>query len=216
MAPSSLYNDERTPPDDPTLLRMFLDVVASYEALAATYPLPTSYNFTRGVPPAEYWVLVLHAGLLRKFYAPRDQATLAKVVAAVERLATVADEGFAQELLDYQRYAEARAVPTRIKLNVAGHDVTQWEVVEVELYGRHLHSDYSKWQASQRMRDGSYDVFLGQWCRAAALVVTHAAARIRVWSERGLIDFDLPEQRPQADPRPDSGVRQASAGESVG
>lgn len=193
MAPSTLYADERTPPDDATRLRMFLDTVDAYEQLQETYPLPTSYNL-HGVPRSDYWTLVLHAGLLRKFFAPTDQATVAKVIESVSRLVLIEEKGLMQDLQDIPRYAHSRTVPVKVGLNVGGHDVTLWEVVEVELYGRHLHTDYGKWVASQKIRHGSWNVHLGQWCGAAAMIVTHTAARIRWWSENGFIDFDAPAQ----------------------
>lgn len=191
MAPSTLYADERTPPDDATRLRMFLDTVDAYEQLQETYPLPLSWNL-HGVPQSDYWTLVLHASLLRKFYAPTDQATVAKVIESVSRLVLIEEEGLMQDLQDIPLYAHSRTVPVKVGLNMDGHDVTLWEVVEVELYGRHLHTDYGKWVASQTIRKGSWNSHLGQWCRAASLIVLHTAARIRWWSDNGLIDFDAP------------------------
>lgn len=193
MAKSALYNDrERVPPDDATRLLMFLDAADSYEDLARTYPLPTSFNIPHGVSREQYWILVLHAGMLRKFFAPSDQVTVGKTMQSVRQLVLVENPVMMQDFIEFEQYATARSVPMPVGLKVGAHDVMQWEVVEVELYGRHLHSDWSKWKASERIRHGSWNVHIGQWCRSASLMVKIATQKIRWYSEEGFIEFDAP------------------------
>lgn len=193
MAPSTLYADQKCPPDDQTRLVMFLDCVESYQELRATFPLPAEFEGRRS-SPHDYWTLVMHLSLLRKFYAPTDKVTLKKVAESIRRLNVNEHAEVAAALEQITQVFELRTVPIDVEWTVDGNPVTFGEVVEVELYGRHLHADYSKWKTSRTIRDGRWDWQLALWCREAAHTALHTAARIRWWSENGFIDFDAPAQ----------------------
>lgn len=190
MAPSTLYADERTPPDDATRLRMFLDTVDAYKELQATFPLPTRFDGTRS-SPRDYWTLVMHLSELRKFYAG-DHVALKEVVRSVRHLYVNAPAEVEAGLTQITQVSKIRAVPVDVEWTVNGNPTTFGEVVEVELYGRHLHADPSKWEISLAIRDGRWDWQLALWCVEAARTALDTAALIRRWSQKGLIDFDAP------------------------
>lgn len=188
MPHSHLYENVPEPPNDATRIEMFLDAADSYAELAETYPLPRSFNLFGSAKPADYWLIVLHAGVLRKFFYPKDQVSLAKVMDSLDRMAKVNHPVMAGDLVEFRKVAHARSVPIQIGLRVGDHDVTQWEVVEVELHGRHLHTDWGKWQASKRVRSGGWEIHMGQWCNAASFLVKAAEMKIRWYQEEGFIE----------------------------
>lgn len=191
MAPSTLYADQQRPPDDRTRLVMFLDTVDSYEELLATFPLPAKFEGRRS-SPRDYWTLVMHLSLLRKFYAATDNVTLEKVVTSIRHLNVNERAEVAKALTQIAQVLRIRTVPVDIEWTVDGNPATFGEVVEVELYGRHLHADFSKWEISRTIRDGRWDWQLALWCTEAARSALDTAALIRWWSENGFIDFDAP------------------------
>ncbi|MCH6229342.1 hypothetical protein MK786_01130 [Microbacterium sp. CFH 31415] len=188
MAHSPLYENVPAPPDDATRIDMFLDTADSYADLAETFPLPRKYDLFGSPSRAEYWTVILHAGVLRKFYSAKDQVCLTKVVDSLARMALVDHPVMRGDLIEFRKIATARTVPEGFGLRIGDNDVTQWEIVEVELHGRHLHADWGKWAASLEVREGGRDFFLGQWCRTAADLVDIAKRKIRWYQEEGFID----------------------------
>lgn len=176
----SLYDGaKREPPDEHTRLLMFLSAVDDYESLLETMPLPTSARIPRGPADASYWTIILHAAVLRKFFASGERVHIPRIVEACRSLAEPNDE-LEFHLSDVLNYRDADGVPSMVELVINGTIVTAWEILEVELYGKHLHVDWSKWETARTtLRGGTYDFQLSEWCFNAYVVIGKLARVIR-------------------------------------
>jgi hypothetical protein len=187
-SPRSLYDEtKREPPDERTRVLMFLSAVDGYANLSEALPLPSSFSFHGAKDDSSYWTIVLHASALRKFFAASEQVHVPKVVGAVRAIVAQPNEDLERHLVDVLDYSDADGVPSSVRLNINGIDVTPWELVQMELYGRHLHVDWSKWVASERRTGGRFALHLSEWVVGADHVVANLAGAIRHFDGEGVI-----------------------------
>ncbi|WP_353813857.1 hypothetical protein [Agromyces sp. SYSU T00266] len=174
---------EKAPPDEAMRLRMFLSCVDDYRALSSSLALPTGVNLVSRLNADDaYWRSVLHSAALRKFYAPRDQVALTKVLKALRQCVTVTPQ--VEAVLE--AFAEqAEEVPSAVVYVVNGEPVSLWNLLEVDLYGRHLHADYGKWEASKRREPKGYLSEMVDWCNGAAGVALALSDYVRHLEQDG-------------------------------
>lgn len=151
----------KVPPSDAHRVALFLELVDEYDDLAAALPVQErSLRIGAEVSGTDHWHRLLRAFALRKFIAPTDQVTIAKVAESLSNLLPT-NPSFVD---DMQRLAdEAMRGVAAYGTHDGSYDHAD-EVMRDLLYGRYLHSDYGKWQAAAA-------------AQRAGFVTTHA-----VWS----------------------------------
>lgn len=175
------------PPSELERVRLFVELVDEYEALAAALPVE-QHKFVLGTSQdsPDYWPRLVRAFALRKFIYPTttDHVGLNKVIAAIHEIApAVVSEVNATVGEDIMKAIERGLVGFGIG---GGKIVGQGAVAVDLLYGAHLHGDYDRWQRTkapeQRAHvhgalwrwtsDGE------RWMREVAKVARHALAII--------------------------------------
>jgi len=122
----------------------FLATVEDYERLQRTFPLPTELSLTgHGDDDPARWIVILHALLLRKYFAG-DELQLKEVAKALRKCVVKNDypehewEEIFENVGKYQT------------TTIYGDDqLTETEVFTHYLYGRYLHGDFGKWVATE-------------------------------------------------------------------
>ncbi|MEX1078547.1 MAG: hypothetical protein WED09_05515 [Homoserinimonas sp.] len=149
--PQRYYARFKEPPNERVRVEMFLEAADDYASLQQTFPLPDLPSGHNGaVSDRLYWVVVLHAALLRKFFAYGEQTELHRVIGAARSRFVTDNPRVAANLMEMERFAKSTTVPSRLADTPEGGSVSAWERVIIDLYGRHLHSDFGKWHASKR------------------------------------------------------------------
>lgn len=127
---------------------MFLSSVADYESMNDQFPLPESMNIGGdNHDPHRYWTHVLHASLLRKFYFGHDELSLGKIYDAIDMCIVDLRPGM-RDTLDELRVACVNHRRSTTVGHVIGNRALSGEgaLTIDDLYGRHLHGDYGRWE----------------------------------------------------------------------
>jgi hypothetical protein len=197
--PRHYYAKDNEPPNRRVRIEMFLLACEDYGNLQRAFPLPDlPVQYTGAISDQFYWVVMLHAAVLRKFFSSRDQTELHKVIdAARGKVVDHADRARVEANLDLvEQFAPFDKVPSRLAENWPNGDVVPvWEKVIIELYGRHLHSDFGKWHASKRFPDRAILAPMYEWCRAATESVKAVELAIRDGEASGVIDLEDDHQQ---------------------
>lgn len=188
--PRTLYAEFRPPPNERVRIEMFLEASEDYAGLGSAIPLPESVEAMGGaVSDHDYWTVVLHAAILRKFFQGTENVELHRVIGAIRSKIAPAEVVATAKLEALERFADATSVPSRFADTADGGSALVWERVLIELYGRHLHSDFGKWHASKRFLDRANTPPMYEWCIAAASVVASLDAFTREGAAAGTIDL---------------------------
>lgn len=111
-------------------------------------PLPRS--FTLGGGPrdrGDYWCHVLHMALLRKFFIGKDQVALWRVFDSIDACIPVPRDEVTEHLTALRESVLDHRSMSKVAYSVdEGPLRRDGEVALDELYGRHLHGDYDRWQ----------------------------------------------------------------------
>lgn len=138
-------------------VRHFLATVEDYRQLETTFPVGNSLNiFGHGDDADSRWKVVLHAMLLRKYFAPRDSLNLKKVVTSLRRC-VVAEDYPESEWADLLANVTVIQSGSMIVFNSGGPAWNENQLLEVQLYGRYLHGDFAKWTGTQQAGDAGSD-----------------------------------------------------------
>lgn len=189
--PRTYYFQFQEPPNERVRVEMFLLAYEDYASLQQTFPLPDLPIAYEGpISDHLYWVVNMHAALLRKFFSLSDQTEVHKVTEAVRSRITREDAQITHYLDEVEKFAPATSVPSRMIEKRGGTDVNTWERVLIELYGRHLHNDFGKWHASKRFlgRDNTLPMY--EWCRGAIIVLNALVAAIQYGQQKGVLDIE--------------------------
>ena len=189
--PRHHYAKFKDPPNDRVRIEMFLEAISDYASLQATFPLPelplrNEDHISDGI----YWIVNLHAALLRKFFTTGEQTEVHRVIDAARRQMRREDGRISTHLSEVEKYARADSVPSRLAQSFDGNATPVWERVLIELYGRHLHNDFGKWHTSKRFPHRSNTVPMYEWCGAAVIVLDMLVTVIRDGERAGVIDLD--------------------------
>jgi hypothetical protein len=188
--PRHYYFEYKGPPSELVRIEMFLLACEDYANLQATFPLPSlPIRYEEPISNELYWVVTMHAAILRKFFSSSDQTEVHKVVEAARSRMSRPDARVSHYLDEVERFAQATRVPSRMVERHDGDETSTWERVLIELYGRHLHNDFGKWHASKRFLNRDNTVPVYEWCRGAVIVLDALVAAIRYGEQVGVIDI---------------------------
>lgn len=130
---------------------MFLSSVADYESMNDQFPLPESMNIGGdNHDPHRYWTHVLHASLLRKFYFGQDELSLGKIYDAIDMCIVDLRPGM-RDTVDELRVASVNHRRSATVSHVIANRAPSGEgaLTIDDLYGRHLHGDYGRWERAR-------------------------------------------------------------------
>lgn len=193
--PRTYYSPHNEPPNDRVRVEMFLDSCQQYGNLQRAFPLPDlPIQYEGPITDRFYWIVIMHASELRKFFSKGEQVELHSVLdSARRRVRDRADRGRVVANLDEaERFARSDRVPSRMGVGVwpNGAETPVWERVIIELYGRHLHVDFGKWHAASRFIDRANTVAVYEWCLAATESVRAVELSIRDGAACGELNLE--------------------------
>lgn len=189
--PRTYYFQFQDPPNERVRVEMFLLACEDYSSFQRTFPLPDLPVAHEGpISDQLYWIVNMHAALLRKFFSSSDQIEVHKVAEAVRSRMTREDAKTTYFLDEVEKFAPATSVPSRLVEKRGGTFVNTWERVLIELYGRHLHNDFGKWHASKRFLGRDNTVPMYEWCRGAIIVLGALVAAIQYGQQKGVLDIE--------------------------
>jgi hypothetical protein len=170
----------RRPPTDLARLRLFLASVDEYEDLAAAVPRPDKISLVHQGPPAERWISILHAMVLRKYYSHEDELALGKVIGAIEACLTrplpAFDRWKVLRLYDVA-YQRTHGSPWRVVTSEGGEERGFGDLAFDDLYGGLLHGDWDRWQ--RRLAESALaDHVIWDWCIDAVGIVRDIRGQI--------------------------------------
>lgn len=170
-----------------------MSTVGDLERFAALYPISTSTNlfWGHGDDDNARWVVIMHALMLRKYFAPEDELNLSGVAESLQKCA----EGSAHELTtaDWELLREnvaKLATNTTVIVGPDGVQHTESEVLRDELYGRYLHGDYGKWLHTQHMEQGHADSMIQSATLNRLWRVQKFAEFVQVGIDKGYVNLD--------------------------
>lgn len=151
---------ERKAPDAQSHVRQFMSTVDDLERFAGLYPIPTSTNllYGHGDNDEARWIVIMHALMLRKYFAPDDELNLSGVAKSLEACTVEDDDELTQDDWQLLQANVAKlATSSTIIVGPDGVQHTESDVLRDELYGRYLHGDFSKWEHTQHMEERHSD-----------------------------------------------------------
>jgi hypothetical protein len=158
-----------------------------YESLDVAFPLAAAGTaLGETVDDAPYWTIVMHGSILRKFFQSSDKLHLDRVVTSLR--AVVPDDATKVEKWEYLRtgLSQIESIGEHIYDGCPGRG--EMEILEHELYGRHLHGDYGKWALRVPNWSGSFALHLAVTRQAQS--VRWLAGLVRGHVDRHLLDLD--------------------------
>lgn len=129
---------------------MFISAVDDYEDLQRALPLPMSITIG-GAPrdPQKYWTHILHASVLRKFFHGTDQLNMKRIYDAMDACIVDLKPRVREHLDAARQICTALNSSSQVGFVGPGGSMRGESAVTLdELYGRHLHGDYDRWQRS--------------------------------------------------------------------
>ena len=179
-------------PDALSHVRHFMSTIDDLERFARLYPIPTSTNVVTGHGDDDHarWVVITHALLLRKYFAPRDKLLLTRVAQSLQACSE-GDHGMTSEdwVLLQENVAKI-ATNTTVIVGPDGVKHTEHDVLTNELYGRYLHGDYDKWLGTQRIKQPHADSMIMTATLSRLWRVQKFVEYVRVGIDKGYLDLD--------------------------
>jgi hypothetical protein len=188
------------PPNPFARLKLFCELVDSYDQLAEAFPVDQTSFVIAGPArrPTDRWARIVRAMVLRKFaLASTDEVYIPTVLEAAERC--LADPSLGHLVRSDRETFEKLALTVRFDEG-ADRTYTAPELIVDLIYGGMLHGDYEKWQQVKARADLSADLALYQFTGDVETFVRYLRRRIRSSIEQGILT-----------PTPDESSRDATA-----
>lgn len=184
---------DRKAPDPQSHVRQFISTVDDLERFAALYPIPTSTNliYGHGDNDGARWIVIMHALMLRKYFADGDELNLSGVAESLQQITAENDHEMTPDDWDLIRANVAKlATNSTVIVGPDGVQQTESEVLRDELYGRYLHGDYGKWLHAQHMSQYHSDHMIMTATLNRLWRVQNFAKFIRVGVRDGMVSYD--------------------------
>lgn len=183
---------DKKAPDPQSHIRHFMSTVGDLERFAALYPIPTSTNFFNGHGDNDEsrWIVVMHALMLRKYFADDDELNLSRVAKSLQHCTSEADDEMTPDDWELIRANVAKlATNSTVIVGPDGVEQTESEVLRDELYGRYLHGDFGKWLHTQHMEQRHSDDMIMSATLNGLWRVQQFARFIRVGVRDGMVIY---------------------------
>jgi hypothetical protein len=129
-------------------LRLFLASVADYERLDAAYPLANELHHRgHGDDEQRRWQVVLHAAVLRKYFAPNDTLFIGAVLRSLRSCLIPIWDWTDADWEEAFEYGPQIADTAQVAIGDQA-PLGESDILRDELYGRFLHGDHKKWIAT--------------------------------------------------------------------